>query len=142
MNQDVVHRKTAFVFDLDGALVGSVYQHVLAWREALESEGVELSVWMGGAVFAYHIATTMFAVPHEALGAELSTSYHDRTRIFGVKHIVGATGGLLALGGMEALRRAEDPRAAASASTDLHSFASRGRFLRGWQRHLEDAVLE
>jgi hypothetical protein len=25
----------AFVFDLDGTLVDSVYQHVLAWREAL-----------------------------------------------------------------------------------------------------------
>jgi HAD superfamily hydrolase (TIGR01549 family) len=35
----------AFVFDLDGTLVDSVYQHVLAWREALESEGIELSVW-------------------------------------------------------------------------------------------------
>jgi HAD superfamily hydrolase (TIGR01549 family) len=35
----------AFLFDLDGTLVDSVYQHVLAWREALESCGIELSVW-------------------------------------------------------------------------------------------------
>jgi hypothetical protein len=35
----------AFVFDLDGTLVDSVYQHVLAWREALEREGISLSVW-------------------------------------------------------------------------------------------------
>src|SRR5262245_54295876 len=35
----------AFLFDLDGTLVDSVYQHVLAWREALESERIELSVW-------------------------------------------------------------------------------------------------
>jgi HAD superfamily hydrolase (TIGR01549 family) len=35
----------AFLFDLDGTLVDSVYQHVLAWREALEACGVELSVW-------------------------------------------------------------------------------------------------
>jgi beta-phosphoglucomutase-like phosphatase (HAD superfamily) len=35
----------AFVFDLDGTLVDSVYQHVLAWREALESTGIELAVW-------------------------------------------------------------------------------------------------
>src|SRR2546430_24261 len=35
----------AFLFDLDGTLVDSVYQHVLAWREALESVGIELSVW-------------------------------------------------------------------------------------------------
>jgi HAD superfamily hydrolase (TIGR01509 family) len=35
----------AFIFDLDGTLVDSVYQHVLAWREALERGGMELSVW-------------------------------------------------------------------------------------------------
>ena len=35
----------AFVFDLDGTLVDSVYQHVLAWREALEAAGIELAVW-------------------------------------------------------------------------------------------------
>jgi HAD superfamily hydrolase (TIGR01509 family) len=35
----------AILFDLDGTLVDSVYQHVLAWREALERVGVELSVW-------------------------------------------------------------------------------------------------
>jgi phosphoglycolate phosphatase-like HAD superfamily hydrolase len=35
----------AFVFDLDGTLVDSVYQHVLAWREALDRDGIDLSVW-------------------------------------------------------------------------------------------------
>ena len=35
----------AFLFDLDGTLVDSVYQHVLAWREALEAVGIRLSVW-------------------------------------------------------------------------------------------------
>jgi HAD superfamily hydrolase (TIGR01549 family) len=35
----------AFLFDLDGTLVDSVYQHVLAWKEALDAEAVELSVW-------------------------------------------------------------------------------------------------
>ena len=38
-------QQMAFIFDLDGTLVDSVYQHVLAWREALETEGIELSVW-------------------------------------------------------------------------------------------------
>src|SRR6201988_29354 len=36
---------TAFLFDLDGTLVDSVYQHVLAWKEALDAEEIELSVW-------------------------------------------------------------------------------------------------
>jgi HAD superfamily hydrolase (TIGR01549 family) len=35
----------AFLFDLDGTLIDSVYQHVLAWREALERGGITLSVW-------------------------------------------------------------------------------------------------
>ena len=37
--------RQAFLFDLDGTLVDSVYQHVLAWREALEAGGVHLAVW-------------------------------------------------------------------------------------------------
>src|SRR5579884_663045 len=37
--------ETAFLFDLDGTLVDSVYQHVLAWREALEEAGMSLAVW-------------------------------------------------------------------------------------------------
>ncbi|MGJ5045924.1 HAD family hydrolase [Bradyrhizobium oligotrophicum] len=37
--------ETAFLFDLDGTLVDSVYQHVLAWKTALDAESIELSVW-------------------------------------------------------------------------------------------------
>jgi HAD superfamily hydrolase (TIGR01509 family) len=37
--------RPAFLFDLDGTLVDSVYQHVLAWREALEETNISLSVW-------------------------------------------------------------------------------------------------
>jgi HAD superfamily hydrolase (TIGR01509 family) len=35
----------AIIFDLDGTLIDSVYQHVLAWREALERGGRQLAVW-------------------------------------------------------------------------------------------------
>jgi HAD superfamily hydrolase (TIGR01509 family) len=52
-------RAPAFLFDLDGTLVDSVYQHVLAWREALEEAGIGLAVWrihrkigMSGGLFA------------------------------------------------------------------------------------------
>jgi HAD superfamily hydrolase (TIGR01509 family) len=40
-----MHIQSIFLFDLDGTLVDSVYQHVLAWMEALDSEGIDLSVW-------------------------------------------------------------------------------------------------
>jgi HAD superfamily hydrolase (TIGR01549 family) len=52
--------RTSFLFDLDGTLVDSVYQHVLAWTEALQIEGIELSVWrihrkigMSGGLFTH-----------------------------------------------------------------------------------------
>jgi HAD superfamily hydrolase (TIGR01549 family) len=38
-------RRQGFLFDLDGTLVDSVYHHVLAWQEALEQDGIRLSVW-------------------------------------------------------------------------------------------------
>ena len=51
--------RTAVLFDLDGTLIDSVYQHVLAWRDALEAEGIDLPVWgihrkvgMSGGLFA------------------------------------------------------------------------------------------
>lgn len=33
------------IFDLDGTLIDSVYQHVVAWRAGLQAGGIELSVW-------------------------------------------------------------------------------------------------
>jgi HAD superfamily hydrolase (TIGR01509 family) len=42
---EIPRQPTAFLFDLDGTLVDSVYQHVLAWRDALVEEGIELSIW-------------------------------------------------------------------------------------------------
>jgi len=31
--------RPVFLFDLDGTLVDSVYEHVLAWQEALDQRG-------------------------------------------------------------------------------------------------------
>ena len=57
------NNRTAFLFDLDGTLVDSVYQHVLAWREALEAGGIHLAVWrihrqigMSGGLFVNALA--------------------------------------------------------------------------------------
>jgi HAD superfamily hydrolase (TIGR01509 family) len=35
----------AFLFDLDGTLIDSVYQNVIAWRAALAKLDIDLSVW-------------------------------------------------------------------------------------------------
>ena len=40
-----MNEKVAFLFDLDGTLVDSVYTHVRAWHVALREQGLALSVW-------------------------------------------------------------------------------------------------
>ena len=69
-----------FLFDLDGTLVDSVYQHVLAWKEALDGEGIDLSVWrihrkigMSGGLFANQLL-------RETGGLEISAERTDRLR--------------------------------------------------------------
>lgn len=68
-----------FLFDLDGTLVDSVYQHVLAWKEALDAEGIELSVWrihrkigMSGGLFTHQLL--------RETGLEISPERVDRLR--------------------------------------------------------------
>ena len=39
----MTHRDVGFVFDLDGTLVDSAYQHVAAWQQALHASGIELA---------------------------------------------------------------------------------------------------
>jgi HAD superfamily hydrolase (TIGR01509 family) len=69
----------AFLFDLDGTLVDSVYQHVLAWKEALDAEGINLSVWrihrkigMSGGLFTNQLL--------RETGLEISVEIVDRLR--------------------------------------------------------------
>jgi HAD superfamily hydrolase (TIGR01509 family) len=56
-------QQTSFLFDLDGTLVDSVYDHVLSWNDALHEEGIDVSVWrlhrkigMSGGLFARALA--------------------------------------------------------------------------------------
>jgi len=70
----------AFLFDLDGTLVDSVYQHVLAWKDALDAEGIELSVWrihrkigMSGGLFTNQLL--------RETGLEISETRVERLRL-------------------------------------------------------------
>jgi HAD superfamily hydrolase (TIGR01509 family) len=69
-----------FLFDLDGTLVDSVYQHVLAWKHALDAEGIELSVWrihrkigMSGGLFTHQLL--------RETGLEISAELIERLRV-------------------------------------------------------------
>jgi len=78
--------RTAFLFDLDGTLVDSVYQHVLAWREALESGGIQLAVWrihrqigMSGGLF---INALLRETGHTVSSEEAERLQHVHTEAF------------------------------------------------------------
>lgn len=69
----------AFLFDLDGTLVDSVYNHVRAWHLALREEGIELSFWrihrkigMSGGLFVNQLK--------RELGIELGEETINRLR--------------------------------------------------------------
>ena len=60
-------------------------------------QGQSLDLWMMIAILSFYSAITLFNVPHMALGAELSEDYHERTRLFGVRHIGFTLGSILSL---------------------------------------------
>jgi HAD superfamily hydrolase (TIGR01509 family) len=91
--------RPAVLFDLDGTLLDSVYQHVIAWKEALESAGIPLSIWrihrrigMSGGLF---VRALVRETGREISGAEadhLRALHEDgyRRRISEVKPLPGA----------------------------------------------------
>jgi HAD superfamily hydrolase (TIGR01509 family) len=67
----------AFVFDLDGTLLDSVYQHVTAWQRAFAEIGLDLAVWrihrrigMSGGLLAHRVT--------KESGVELSKAQQDK----------------------------------------------------------------
>jgi len=70
------------LFDLDGTLVDSVYQHVGAWHDALTSAGYDLSVWrihrkvgMSGGLFVRGLMRELNRVVDDLALAELQRAH-------------------------------------------------------------------
>ena len=85
----------------------------LAWSPPAALAPARLSLWMGAAMLVYFTSLTLCRMPHEALGAELSRDYHERSRVFGVKRAAFGIGALLVFAALSALADAADPRALA-----------------------------
>jgi GPH family glycoside/pentoside/hexuronide:cation symporter len=86
---------------------------VMIWSPP-EFESFGMYVWTAVALFSFYTSYTMYSVPHSALGAELTTDYHERNLIFGANSAAFTFGMLLAFGGMQYVMNAEDSRLAAS----------------------------
>jgi len=94
--------ETAFLFDLDGTLIDSVYQHVLAWKESLDAEGIDLAVWrihrnigMSGGLFTHQLL--------RETGVEISEAIVDRLRAGHAAAYKRLSGSLRALPGAREL---------------------------------------
>ena len=85
--------------------IAAVFVMVFAPPEALGNAG--RIAWMATAIIGFYSVMTVFLVPHLSLGAELSENYHERSRLFGMRHAAFTIGSILALGSMQALINAE-----------------------------------
>jgi HAD superfamily hydrolase (TIGR01549 family) len=76
----------SLVFDLDGTLIDSVYQHVMAWHDALRAAGIDLSVWrihrrigMSGGLFVRALAREL---GHELREETIEKLQHDHEEAY------------------------------------------------------------
>ena len=69
-----------------------------------------MALWIGLAIILYYTAHTLAAVPHLALGAELSNDHHERTRVFGARGIFDVVGLFAAAGAIGWMQTSDDPR--------------------------------
>ncbi|MGZ4126380.1 MAG: HAD family hydrolase [Actinomycetota bacterium] len=73
--------RQSFLFDLDGTLVDSVYQHVLAWQRALDREGIRLSVWRIHRKIGMSGGLLTNALLRE-IGGQVTEEQRERIRVF------------------------------------------------------------
>ncbi len=69
--------------------------------------GSWLVAWMAIGVIGFYSAMTIFMVPHMSLGAELTQNYHERSRLYGLRHASYTIGSIIALVSMQLLINAE-----------------------------------
>jgi GPH family glycoside/pentoside/hexuronide:cation symporter len=83
---------------------------VMIWSPPGFLDGTPLIVWMTAGILLYETALTIFIIPHTALGAELTTAHHERTRIFAFRHVAWMGGFFINAGAIYLLTTAEDTR--------------------------------
>jgi GPH family glycoside/pentoside/hexuronide:cation symporter len=100
-----------------GSMVPIAGAFVMVFSPPDSLTGSALTTWMAVAIIGFYSAMTVFFVPHLSLGAELSENYHERSRLFGVRHAFFTFGSILALLSFYALIEAEQQSAQAVRQT-------------------------
>jgi GPH family glycoside/pentoside/hexuronide:cation symporter len=93
-----------------GTLPLLVASFLMIWLPPASLSGVALAAWVAVALFGFYTAFTAYIIPHLALGAELTSDHHERSRIFGVRGAAFMLGMAPAFAGMQIVNNAEVPR--------------------------------
>jgi len=113
-----------------GSIVPLSVSFYMLWNPPRDLSTADLNVWMASAIFLFYTAMTIIVVPHQSLGAEISDDPHNRTRIYGGRHIAWIVGSFGALAGMSLIIEADDTRFVASQVSIFTIFG--GAALTGW----------
>jgi GPH family glycoside/pentoside/hexuronide:cation symporter len=90
-----------------GSIVPIILAFLMVFAPPAGLSGTALTIWMAVGIVGYYSAMTIFFVPHLSLGAELTKDYHERSRLFGVRHAAYTFGSILSLASMYILISAE-----------------------------------
>lgn len=101
-------RRRSWIF---ASIPATAITFIMLWSPPESLSTFALALWVGVAMLVFSTAQTMFHVPHYALGVEMTSDHHERTRVFGLRQLMGGGGLLLGLASFYGLARAEDPRA-------------------------------
>lgn len=91
-------------------LAGSV---IVLWSPPAYLTGNGAVIWIAVAIALFYTAHTIIAVPQLALGAEMTSDYHERSKVFGGRGVMDFLGVLFAAFAIWLLQTSEDPREAA-----------------------------
>ncbi len=85
---------------------------VMLWSPPAGLGPGALMLWSGAALVGFYSAFTVYSVPHQSLGAEISRDHHERSRVFAAQRIAFVLGMMFAFVAIDFATNAEAPRAA------------------------------
>jgi GPH family glycoside/pentoside/hexuronide:cation symporter len=86
---------------------------LMLWGVPEGMGGVAQLAWAGLALLGFYTAYTVYSIPHQSLGAELSRDFDERSRVFGSQRMAFVAGMMLAFTAMDFVGNSPSPRASA-----------------------------
>ena len=78
-----------------GAPLTSLFFYLMFTPPA-ELNGVDAAAWFAATYTLYYLFHTVYIIPHNALGPEMTLSYHERSLLFGIREGFVVAGTLVA----------------------------------------------